>query len=156
MVSNAIKGALDSGIVKEGDLVVVTAGVPLGTTGTTNMIQVHVVGNILLKGTGVGQKVATGKVCVAQSIKDVQTKFQPGDILVIESVDEESAAYAAKASAIITEEGGLTSHAAIVGVSYSLPVIVGVDGATDRLTDGMIITVDAARGVIYQGQINAK
>jgi len=156
LVTNAVQGAESTGLVKEGDLVVITAGVPVGTSGTTNMIRVHVVGNILLRGTGVGQRVVTGKVCVAHSIKDVKTKFQPGEILVVESIDEETAPYAHKAAAIVTEEGGLTSHAAIVGISYGIPVIVGVDGATDRLTDGAQITVDASRGVVYHGQINAK
>lgn len=156
LVNNAVNGAMSAGLVKEGDLVVITAGVPAGTSGTTNMIRVHVVGNILLRGTGVGQRAVTGKVCVAHSIKDVQTKFQPGEILVVESIDEETAPYANKAAAIVTEEGGLTSHAAIVGISFNIPVIVGVDGATDRLADGAEITVDASRGVVYQGQINAK
>jgi pyruvate kinase len=156
LVTNAVKGALATGIVKEGDLVVITAGVPVGTTGTTNMIRVHVVGNILLRGTGIGQRSGTGKVCVAHSLKDVTTKFQPGDVLVISSIDEETAPYAAKAAAIVTEEGGLTSHAAIVGISFGLPVIVGADGATERITDETVVTVDAGRGVVYRGEINAK
>jgi pyruvate kinase len=156
MVTNAVNSALAAGVVKDGDLVVITAGVPAGTSGTTNMIRVHVVGNILLRGTGIGQQTITGKVCVANSIKDVTNKFQPGDILVVASIDEETAAYAIKAGAIVAEEGGLTSHAAIVGVSYGMPVIVGVDGATERLLDGTIVTVDAARGIVYLGEINAR
>lgn len=156
MVNNAINGAMSTGIVKDGDLVVITAGVPLGTTGTTNMIRVHIVGNILLKGVGIGQKAVTGKVCVATSLKDINTKFNPGDILVVSGVDEETAALAAKASAIVAEEGGLTSHAAIIGISYGLPVIVGVDGATERLSEGTLVTVDAERGIVYQGEINAR
>lgn len=156
MVTNAITLGLTTGVIKEGDLVVVTAGVPVGTKGTTNMIRVHVVGTILLHGTGVGQRAVTGKVFVAHSHKDVTDKFQSGDILVIKGIDEETAAFAAKAAAIVTEEGGLTSHAAIVGISFGIPVIVGVDGATERLADGTVVTVDSARGVIYQGEINAK
>ncbi|BBB92723.1 MAG TPA: pyruvate kinase [Methylomusa anaerophila] len=156
MVQNAIASSLTAGVVKDGDLVVITAGVPAGVSGTTNMIRVHIVGNILMKGTGIGQKVVTGRTCVASSIKDVKTKFQPGDILVVTSVDEETAVYAAQAAAIVAEEGGLTSHAAIVGVSFGIPVIVGVDGATERLSDGAVITVDAARGLVYQGEIHAK
>jgi pyruvate kinase len=156
MVENAVESALASGIVKDGDLVVITAGVPTGLTGTTNMIRVHVVGNILLRGVGIGQTAVTGKVCVAHSIKDVQHKFQPGEILVIAGIDEETAAYAAKAAAIIAEEGGLTSQAAVVGIHSGIPVLVGVDGATERLTDGTVVTVDAARGVVYMGEANAR
>ncbi|MDT8900606.1 pyruvate kinase [Anaeroselena agilis] len=156
MVANAIDLALSAGIVKEGDLVVITAGVPAGTRGTTNMIRVVIVGNILLRGTGIGHRVVTGKICVARTPRDISEKFAPGDILVISSVDEETAPYAAKAAAIVTEEGGLTSHAAIVGISYGLPVVVGVEGATEKLADGITVTVDSARGVIYKGHINAK
>jgi pyruvate kinase len=156
MVNNAVASALFSNIVKDGDLVVITAGVPVGTTGTTNMIRVHIVGNILMRGTGIGQKSVTGKVCIVSSSRDLVDKFTDGDILVLSGIDEQSAAKATKAAAIITEEGGFTSQAAIVGISYGIPVIVGVDGATERLTDGAIVTVDAARGLIYQGEINAR
>lgn len=156
MVNNAVSRSLVQGAVKEGDLVVITAGVPVGMSGTTNMIRVHIVGNILVRGTGIGQRVVTGKICVVNSMKEITNKFKAGDILVVSSVDEDSAPYAAKAAAIIAEEGGLTSHAAVVGISAGLPVIVGVDGATDRLLDGMLVTVDAARGIIYQGEINAR
>lgn len=156
MVANAVGSALKEGAVKDGDLVVITAGVPAGQSGTTNMIRVHVVGNILLKGTGIGHTVVTGKVCVARTLADFTDKFVPGDILVVSSIDEETAKYAVKATAIVAEAGGLTSHAAIVGISYGIPVIVGVDGATERLSDGMLVTVDLENGVVYQGEINAR
>ncbi len=156
MVEKAVASSLQSGIVKEGDLVVITAGVPMGMSGTTNMVRVHVVGNVLLRGVGIGQTSATGKVCIAHSFKDVQNKFKAGDVLVISGVDEETAAYAAKASAVIAEEGGLTSHAAIVGINCGIPVLVGVDGATERLTDGSLVTVDTSRGLVYQGEANAR
>ena len=156
MVQNAITRSVEQGFVNEGDLVVITAGVPVGTTGTTNMIRVHVVGNVLLRGVGIGQKSITGKICIAHSMHDVTTKMKPGDILVIAGIDEETAAYAAKAGAIIAEEGGLTSNAAVVGISTGIPVIVGADGAVERLKDGMLVTVDTVRGVIYQGEINAR
>lgn len=156
MVGNAVVGALASGLVKDGDLVVVTAGVPVGTSGTTNMIRVHVVGNILQRGMGVGQKAATGKVCLAASVDDVMAKFQPGDILVVPGVNEEIAPYAAQAAAIVAEEGGYTSHAAIIGISFGIPVLVGADTAVSTLVHGTVVTVDASRGVVYQGHINAR
>jgi len=156
MVYDSIAKSVAQGVVKEGDLVVVTAGVPAGMSGTTNMIRVHVVGKVLLRGAGIGQRSVTGKVCIAQNIADVKEKLQTGDVLVIAGVDEETATYAAKAVAIIAEEGGLTSNAAIVGINTGMPVVVGVDGAVTRLTDGLVVTVDAARGIIYQGEINAR
>lgn len=155
MVQNVISSALKDGAVKDGDLLVITAGVPAGRSGTTNMIRVHVVGNVLLHGTGVGHKVVTGQVCLIHSQQDYN-KFKPGNILVVESIDEESAAYAIKAGGIVAEQGGLTSPAAIVGISYGIPVIVGVEDATKRLEDGMTVTVDLENGLVYQGEIKAK
>ena len=156
MVRDAITRTVEQGFVKEGDLVVITAGVAAGMSGTTNMIRVHVVGKILLRGAGIGQRSVTGKVCVVRSMEDLTHKMQPGDIIVIAGVDEETAVYAAKAGAIIAEEGGFTSNAAIVGITSGIPVIVGVDGAVASLTDGLIVTVDTARGIVYQGEINAR
>jgi pyruvate kinase len=156
MMSNAIEGAMKSGWIKTGDLVVITAGIPVGITGTTNMIRVHTVGQILLRGTGIGQRKATGEVCLAASLADVADKFKPGQILVVRSLMDEMAPYAVKALAIIAEEGGLTSQAAIIGVSFGIPVVVGVDGAMDALSDGMMITADTERGLIYKGEIHVR
>ena len=156
MVSNAIAGAMESGWVKTGDLVVITAGVPVGITGTTNMIRVHTVGQILLRGTGIGQRKANGEVCVVESMADLSDKFKPGQVLVVRSLMDEMAPAAAKALAIIAEEGGLTSQAAIVGVSFGIPVIVGVEGAIEKLSDGMMITADTERGLIYKGEIHVR
>ena len=69
---------------------------------------------------------------------------------------DDYAKFAVKASAIIAEEDGLTSAAAIVGVSFGITTIVGVNGAVEQLEDGAIITVDPERGRLYQGHINAK
>ncbi|MEG6584324.1 pyruvate kinase [Dendrosporobacter sp. 1207_IL3150] len=156
MIAGAVESSMGAGIVKNGDLVVVTAGVPLGLSGTTNMIKVHVVGEVLVRGVGIGQSAATGKVCKANSSEDLKIRFQPGDILVTRSLANEDMVYATKAAALIVEEGGLTSPAAIVGVSYGLPVLVGAEGAVNRLEHGMLVTVDAMRGVVYQGKANAR
>jgi len=156
MMSNAIEGAMTSGWVKNGDLVVITAGVPVGTTGTTNMIRVHTVGHVLLRGVGIGQKKVSGEVCLVHSAAEIAGKLKPGQILVVQSLLDEMASEAVKALAIIAEEGGLTSQAAIVGVSFGIPVIVGVEGAMDQLSDGMMITADTERGLIYQGEIHVR
>ena len=156
MVQSSMQSAKAAGIVQEGDLVVLTAGVPIGTVGTTNMIRVHVVGRVLMRGTGIGAKAVTGRVCVVRHLDEFERLFKPGDVLVMESLDESVAKFAVHAAAIVTEEGGLTSHAAILGVSFGLPVVVGVEDATLQLQADSIVTVDAQRGLIYQGEINAK
>ena len=156
MVESSIRAALMAKVINDGDLVVITAGVPVGITGTTNMIRVHLVANILLSGQGIGHESITGKVCIVRCEKDLQEKYQPGDVMVIAGIDEQTASQGVKASAIITEEGGFTSNAAIIGINHNIPVIVNAIGAMDVLQDGMIITLDPIRGVIYHGEINVR
>ncbi|MFY0757306.1 pyruvate kinase [Metabacillus dongyingensis] len=151
MLDQAVEESLQSGIVKHGDLVVITAGIPIGETGTTNLMKVHVVGDVLAKGQGIGRKTAFGKVVVASSASDAESKMIQGAILVSQSTDRDMMGALEKASALITEEGGLTSHAAVVGLSLGIPVIVGVEDATSILKDGQEITVDGSRGAIYEG-----
>ncbi|GAA3320618.1 hypothetical protein GCM10020331_032350 [Ectobacillus funiculus] len=71
--------------------------------------------------------------------------------LVTTSTDKDMMPAVEQASALVIEEGGLTSHAAVVGVSIGIPVIVGVNNATSILKDDQEVTVDAARGIVYNG-----
>jgi len=151
MISNAVKVSLEAGLISAGDLIVITAGVPVGVHGTTNLLKVHTVGDILARGTGVGARAVTGPVRVARTAKDLEDKIQDGDILVTVTTDREFIPFMDKVAAIITEVGGLTSHAAIVGLEYGIPVVVGVEGATNILSEGQVVTVDGQRGLIYAG-----
>lgn len=151
MLDVAVEESVNSGIVKHGDLVVITAGVPVGEAGTTNLMKIHVVGDILVKAQGIGRKSAYGKVVVAKNAEEALQKVKPGSILITIGSDREMMPALEKCSALITEEGGLTSHAAVVGLNLGIPVIVGVDNATEMFKDGQEITVDASRGVIYNG-----
>ncbi len=151
MLDISIQAALSSGLVQPGDLVVITAGVPMGIAGTTNLIKVHVAGDVLARGMGIGGRSATGRVRVVQRIDEAKD-FARGDILVTTGTDSSLAPLLDRAAAIITEEGGLTSHAAIAGLTLGIPVVVGVAGAIGILTEGMQVTVDSARGLVYRGQ----
>lgn len=152
MIASSVEAALASGLISAGDLVVITAGVPVGVHGTTNMMKVHTVGTLLARGTGIGRRaVTTGKVRICRTVPEALEKVQPGDILVTVATDRDFVPAMEKAAAVITEEGGLTSHAAIVGLEFGIPVIVGVENATDILPDGEIITVDGQRGLVYGG-----
>jgi len=151
MISNAVKVSLEAGLIKAGDLIVITAGVPVGVHGTTNLLKVHTVGDILARGTGIGAKAVTGTVRIAGTFQEAEQKVQDGDILVTVATEREFMPVIERVSAIITEMGGLTSHAAIVGLEYGIPVIVGVEDATNSLPDGQVITVDGQRGLIYAG-----
>lgn len=153
MFANATQAAMDEELIKNGDLVVITAGVPVGIAGTTNLLRVETVGEIIAKGTGVGKTAARGKALVARSESDLEN-LEEGQILIAQCTDRSYMPAIKKAAAIITEEGGLTSHAAIVAVNLGLPAVVGVAGACERINNGETVTVDAIRGLIYRGKAN--
>ncbi|GAB7388640.1 pyruvate kinase [Bacillaceae bacterium] len=152
MLDISVQKAIESGIVNYGDLVVVTAGVPVRESGTTNLMKVHIVGDIVAKGQGIGDGVVTGEVVVGKTAEELNVKMKEGAIMVTISTDRDMISAFEKAAAVIVEEGGLTSHAAVVGLNLNIPVVVGVKDATRLLRDGMLVTVHAARGYIYSGQ----
>ncbi|MBX9985260.1 pyruvate kinase [Priestia sp. Y58] len=151
MLDHAVNDAVKTGVVAHGDLVVITAGVPVGESGATNLMKVQVVGDVLAKGQGIGRKAAVGKVVIAKTAEEANAKMIEGAILVTNSTDRDMISAIEKAGALITEEGGLTSHAAVVGLNLSIPVIVGVENATSVFSEDQDITVDASRGVVYNG-----
>ncbi len=151
VIRKAVDASLAAGLIKCGDLVVVTAGVPVGIPGTTNLLKVHIVGEVLARGTGIGHRAVVGKVRICRNPEEALAKVKTGDILVAVSTDRDFVPSMQKAGAIITEEGGLTSHAAVVGINLGIPVVVGVEGATSLLEDGATVTVDSMRGLVYRG-----
>ncbi|HHU64279.1 MAG TPA: pyruvate kinase [Clostridiales bacterium] len=152
MIEQSVEIAKNTGLVKNGDLVVITAGVPSAMSGTTNLIKVHIVGDILVKGTGIGDKTAYGRVCIIQNSMQAREKFQEGDIIVAPSTNNNMMPYIKKAAALIVEQPGITSHAAVVGLALEIPVIVGAPEATETLYDGSIVTVDPFRGFVFNGK----
>lgn len=152
IIEVSIASAMEKGYVKEGDLIVITAGVPVGVSGTTNLIKVHTIGKVLLKGMGIGRKSVSGKICIGSSKEELENKFEEGDILVSVFTDKDMVEYMKKASAIIVEQGGLTSHAAIVGLNFRKPTVVGAEGATKLLQNGETVTIDTSAGLIYKGE----
>lgn len=148
LIDKSVATARAAGYVQDGDLVVITAGVPVGVSGTTNMIKAHLVGDALLTGVGVNKDTASGTVRICRDAADAQQKMKPGDVLVVSATNNAMLDALRTASAIIAEEPGLNSHAAIVGLMLEKPVIVGAVGATRTLQDGMRISVDAERGII--------
>jgi len=154
LFEHAVEKAVETGIVKSGDLVVLTAGLPMGIPGMTNILKVHMVGNILLKGTGVTKKTAIGTLCVCKNEEEAMKNFNGGEILVIPETTNNLMSILRRAKGIITEKSGLTSHAAIVGLSLDIPVICGAEHATKILRSGITVTMDAAAGIVYSGANN--
>jgi len=152
MFEVAVQEGLNTGLLSLGDTVVITAGVPVGRAGTTNLMKIHHIGELLATGQGVGSQNVTGKIVVARNAEEANAKVQEGDILVTIATDKEMMPAFERAAAVVTEQGGITSHAAVCGINLSTPVILGVANATEILKDGMEVTIYAETGYIYSGQ----
>lgn len=152
LIERAIVGALKENYVQEGDLTVLTAGIPLGVSGTSNLIKVHVIGDIIANGTGVGNKSVSAKVVVGSTKEELEGKFEDGDIIIAKYTDKDINEFMERSSGVIAENGGLTSHTAVVAIHFGIPAILGVKNITNLLEDGDTITLDPLGGIIYKGE----
>jgi pyruvate kinase len=147
---SAVNVARESSLLRDGDLVVTTAGTLQGVAGSTDLIKVEVVTAVLGQGTGIGQGTITGRAKVAGNAAEL-SDFNPGEIIVAPQTNADFVEFIRKASGIVTETDSLTSHAAVIGLRLGIPVIVGVENATQIIRNGVILTLDMQRGVVYSG-----
>ena len=154
LLNNAVATAVATEKVGNGDLIIITAGVPTGEKGTTNMMKLHLVGDEIAKGQGVGRGSTTGKTVISKTASDLEGKDLSESIIVTNSVDESYVSYVEKAAGLITEENGITSPSAIVGLEQGIPTIIGVENATKELKNDLLVTVDANQGRIFEGYAN--
>lgn len=155
MFDLASKKAVELGFASEGDLILITAGVPVGERGTTNVMKIQLIGSRLLEAQGVGGRAVVGNAVVATTAEEAIEKAHEGMILVVPTTDKDYMPAIEKAAALIVEDGGLTSHAAVVGIAKDLPVIVGAKDATTIIKHGEVVTADSRRGIVYRGETTA-
>lgn len=152
LIHHAVHKACEAGLLKNGDLVVITAGVPLGVSGTTNLMKVHIVGDVLVTGKGIGKGSVTSTVCVCGSEEEAQERFEAGQILCIPKSSTAILPLMKSASGIITEETDPECRAAIVGMTLDIPVIIGAQNASLILKSGTAVTMDAEKGTVSSGE----
>ena len=115
-------------------------------------------GPVLTQGRAIGQKIGSGPVRIVQSISEMD-RVKPGDVLVTDMTDPNWEPIMKRASAIVTNRGGRTCHAAIIARELGIPAVVGCSDATDVLTEGALVTVSCAEGdtgVIYDGLLETE
>ncbi len=154
LFDHAVECAQTTGLVKDGDLVVITGGAPMGISGTTNIMKVHLVGHILVSGKGMTKLHKTANVCVATDASMLSKTFNEGDILVTNEVTMDMIPILKKASGIVSEERGESSNAVILAMALDIPVITEALGATKILKSGTTITIDGGHGLVYSGTEN--
>jgi pyruvate,water dikinase len=116
------------------------------------------VGTLLAEGRAIGQKIGTGPVRIVRSTADMDI-VQPGDVLVTDMTDPNWEPVMKRASAIVTNRGGRTCHAAIIARELGIPAVVGCSDATETLKDGALVTVSCSEGdtgYIYDGLLEAE
>ncbi len=148
LFEHAVDMASKAGLVDMGDITVITAGVPLGVSGTTNILKVHVAGHILATGKGVNDKVVSANICVCRNAEELKRNFKEGDVIVAKETNNDMMEQIRKASGLIVEDGSADSHAVIAGLSLDIPVIVEVEHATSILKTGTYVTLDGREGII--------
>ena len=148
LFDHAVDKAEEMGLIKQGEIVVLTAGVPLGISGTTNMIKVHVAGHILMQGKGLNDKVDSGNMCVVNSAEELKEKFKVGDIIVAKDTCNEMMEQIRLSSGLILEKNSINCHGAIAGLSLDLPVLIGAENATQILKSGAFVTLDGKKGIV--------
>ncbi|MDU9417920.1 pyruvate kinase [Staphylococcus lloydii] len=154
LLNNAVATAVETERVQNGDLIIITAGVPTGEKGTTNMMKLHLVGDEIANGQGVGRNSVVGKTLVANSASDLEGVDLSDKVIVTTSIDETLIPYIEQALGLITEENGITSPSAIVGLEKGIPTIVGVENATTEIQSDNLVTVDANQGKVFEGYAN--
>ena len=147
LFEKAVDVAETAGFVSKGELVVLTGGVPLGVSGTTNLIKVQVAGHILVTGKGLNGKKISGNLCVCHSNEDLKS-FKDGDIIVAADTTNEMMAQMRQASALIVEAESANCHAAIAGLSLDIPVLIAAKNALDVLKTSAYVEVDCESGVV--------
>ena len=151
LFSAAVQAALEqSHVLSDGDLVVLTAGLPLGVSGTTNLLKVQTVGSTFLRGRGLNNLFTSGTVSVGRTSPEVQANFTYGDILVCREADLSLMKQIFSASAVVTEESTPESDHLLDSIADQLnvPILVGVRDCTRLLRTGETVELDAAKGII--------
>lgn len=148
LFEHAVDAAVQNGLVHDGELVVLTAGVPLGISGTTNLMKVHVVGHLLSRGQGLHGGKVIAPLCVIRNLEKDAKDFNTGDVIVCHQTTREMFSMLRKSSAIVLEDDNPEGHGAIVGMSLDIPVIIGAKNATNILKSGAVVTVDGEKGTV--------
>ena len=155
MINESVEVAHQAGLVHTGDVVIVAAGVPTGVSGTTNLIKAHIVGNVLLRGVGVGTGKASGNVCSVNTLRDLESSFKDGNIIVTKMTTKEMLPYIRKASAVVVESTDANCHAAVACEALGIPLFMDRSNQSfHMLKGGMLITVDADNGFIFNGLVS--
>lgn len=153
MIEDAIKTAKKLNLLKDGDLIVITAGIPAGISGSTNMIKIHVVGHTFLRGTGFGEASSvTGKICKAETFDEARRKLDYGDILLLNKINAKYKAVLKKVKGVIVADGHLSDENMKMLGEFKISGISAVPHAMEVFADNKVVAIDVHRGLVYEAK----
>lgn len=147
--------ARQAGHLQNGDLVVITAGMPIGTTGTTNMLKVRTIADLCFTGQGASKGLAEGKVRIIQRPEDWHD-LPDNAIIVITALDDTIAPYLSKIGGIITEEPEQTSQGELMGQEMNIPIVCNITDGTSLFENNQTVTIDGETGQISYGSLKVQ
>ena len=152
ILDSAIDAATQTGLIKPGETVVLTAGISPNMPGSTNLMKVETVPVILARGHGVLGTVVPGRIRhLSLPVTLAPDDINPDDILTLAKSDRSLIPLARRARGLVTQFGDAGCHAATLALELGIPAIVGVRDGFDQLEDGMAVTLDSSRGLVLSG-----
>lgn len=148
LIDASMEVSVKKGFLKSGDLVVLTAGVPTGIAGSTNLLKIENVSEILGRGTAIGKKKKKARAVVVNTFEELEANFESKDIIICNGTDGRMIPYMERSSGFVTEEAGFTSNGAVSAISLNKTAIVGVRDITKLIKTGDIITIDGTDGSV--------
>ncbi|MEQ8190322.1 MAG: pyruvate kinase [Candidatus Eremiobacterota bacterium] len=149
-IKESAKAAISTGLVKDGDLIVISAGYPIGGTGSTNTLQIQVLGHIFLRGKSLGKsKEKEGKLLILQDIKDLK-KIEQDKILAVPCYSQELLEKLPSLAGLVVADENLSPDEEVLLAGAGIPVLVGVPGVFTAFSSGDSVKIDVKRGIIYK------
>ena len=151
--SIAVEKSMETGLAKSGDAIVIAAGIPVGVSGATNTLKVQIVGDVLAKGQGIGNKVVSGRACVIKVFEQARNCFKDGDIIVTPEINDHLLPFIKKSSGVVVGswENDDNKQAKVVADLLDIPVIVCNESVVEIIPDWISITLDSIKGIVYNG-----
>ena len=151
--SIAVEKSMETGLAKSGDAIVIAAGIPVGVSGATNTLKVQIVGDVLAKGQGIGNKVVSGRACVIKVFEQARNCFKDGDIIVTPEINDDLLPFIKKSSGVVVGnwENDDNKQAKVIADLLDIPVIVCNESVVEIIPDWISITLDSIKGIVYNG-----
>lgn len=157
LIEKTTAAAEEQGYVDDGDLVVVSAGIPVNHKGSTNMMKIHIIGDVLLEGKGLEpiHRQVSGIATVVHSPMEAEDRIESGSILVVHELTEAYLPHLHEAEGVVVEADSISPEVSFEVLKMEIPIVYGAAGAMAMLKDGTMITVDGKVGIVTSGKTSA-